>query len=180
MSDPLVVLAAESWLRERAFGLTEPDGAECLFCFVARMLDEHGCDTTLRWALRFRDLRAPRATGLERRLSRMGGFCDCEIFLNGMTLAPRRVAPLVQLPPAYAPVAFPGWSADETTDALLELLEAPPTAEEQQIDELEAIVELEVAEAAAGIPGDGPHAACSSVRRGSTQPCARWVRRPRR
>ena len=57
---------------------------ECLYCYVARMLEEHGCDNTLRWAARYRDLRAPRATALESRLGQMGGFCDCEIFLNGV------------------------------------------------------------------------------------------------
>ncbi len=180
MSDPLVVLAAESWLRDRAHGLTEPDGAECLFCFVARMLGEHGCDTTLRWATRYRDLRAPRATALENRLFRMGGFCDCEIFLNGMMLAPRLVSAPVQLPRAYPPAAFPGTTPDETFDAMLELLEAPPTAEQQEIDELEAIAELETAEAGGAVPGLRPRPACSSVRRGSTQPCTSWVRQPRR
>jgi hypothetical protein len=49
---------------------------------------EFGCDNQLRWAGRFRDLQAPRATGLEARLGRVGGFCDCEIFLNGFELAP--------------------------------------------------------------------------------------------
>ncbi|WP_425464517.1 DUF2695 domain-containing protein [Nocardioides eburneiflavus] len=38
-----------------------------------------GCCTTLRFATRYRDLRAPRAVGLERRLGDRGGFCDCEI-----------------------------------------------------------------------------------------------------
>ncbi|TFV62059.1 DUF2695 domain-containing protein [Geodermatophilus sp. DF01-2] len=50
------------------------------------MLDAFGCDCTLRWARRWRDLRLPRATGLERRMEACGGFCDCEIFLNGWTL----------------------------------------------------------------------------------------------
>ncbi len=63
-----------------------PGEHECLACYVARMLDAHGCDTSLRWAQRFRELRVPAATGLERRLGSMGGFCDCEIFLNGYTL----------------------------------------------------------------------------------------------
>ena len=57
-----------------------------MFCYVARMLALRGCDTTLRWAQRWRDLRLPRATGLERRLGSRGGFCDCEIFLNGWML----------------------------------------------------------------------------------------------
>src|SRR5438105_4691710 len=66
--------------------LTEPRPDECVLCYVDRMLDAFGCDTTLRWARRWRDLRRPRATGLERRLESRGGFCDCEIFLNGWTL----------------------------------------------------------------------------------------------
>ena len=55
---------------------------ECLACYVSRMLEELGCNATLRWARRWRDARAPRATALERRLATRGGFCDCELFLN--------------------------------------------------------------------------------------------------
>jgi hypothetical protein len=32
--------------------LTTPQAAECVFCFVDRMLDAFGCDTTLRWTAR--------------------------------------------------------------------------------------------------------------------------------
>jgi hypothetical protein len=63
----------------------EPD--ECLLCYVARMVAERGCDTTLHWARRWRDLRLPGATGLERDLRAHGGYCDCEIFGNGWMLA---------------------------------------------------------------------------------------------
>jgi hypothetical protein len=63
--------------------LTAPRPGECLFCYVYRMLNSFGCDGTLRWAARWRDLRASRATALERRLGRRGGYCDCEIFMNG-------------------------------------------------------------------------------------------------
>ena len=76
---------------------TEPDGPaapsiatflrECVFCYVARMLAEFGCDGTLRWAQRWRDVRMPRALGLERRLEARGAYCDCEIFWNGWDLA---------------------------------------------------------------------------------------------
>jgi hypothetical protein len=66
--------------------LTRPEDGECVLCYVRRMLDAFGCDTTLRWARRWRDLVRPSATGLERRLERRGGFCDCEIFGNGWTL----------------------------------------------------------------------------------------------
>jgi len=89
MNELTIDQEAEELLRRRATELTEPADDECLLCFVVRMLDEFGCDTTLRFATRYRDLRAPRATALEARLGRMGGFCDCEIFLNGMILADR-------------------------------------------------------------------------------------------
>jgi Protein of unknown function (DUF2695) len=88
------VQEAEAIVLDLTRRLTGPRDGECLCCYVVRMLDDHGCDTTLRWATRYRDLRAPRATALEERLGRMGGFCDCEIFMNGMDLVPRlRVGP---------------------------------------------------------------------------------------
>jgi hypothetical protein len=72
----------ERELIELSAALTGPRVRECLLCYVYRVL-EFGCDTSLRWARRWRDLRAPRATGLERRLYGRGAFCDCEIFMNG-------------------------------------------------------------------------------------------------
>ena len=88
MNELTIDKEAEELVRAVAASLTVPgrDG-ECLLCFVARMLDDFGCDTTLRFAKHYRDLRAPRATALEARLGRIGGFCDCEIFMNVMTLA---------------------------------------------------------------------------------------------
>ena len=79
-TEPLVA-DTENQLRVLSTALTDPRERECLLCYVHRMLD-YGC-TGLRWATRYRDLRAPRATALERRLGDRGGFCDCEIFLNG-------------------------------------------------------------------------------------------------
>ncbi len=73
---------AERLLREAASTLAVPNHRECLACYVSRQLGEFGCDTTLRFTERFRDLRAPAATGLADRLGRRGGFCDCEIFWN--------------------------------------------------------------------------------------------------
>lgn len=80
------VNVAEAIVFELDRRLNRPEVGECLYCYVDRMLDEHGCDATLKWATRFRDLRAPRATALEDRLRRRGGFCDCEIFLNAVRL----------------------------------------------------------------------------------------------
>ncbi|RPF28408.1 DUF2695 domain-containing protein [Georgenia muralis] len=70
-------------LAELAQGLTEPGPGECLQCFTNRMLVEFGCDCSLRWARRWREVRAPRAYRLLERLGRRGAYCDCEIFLNG-------------------------------------------------------------------------------------------------
>lgn len=82
-----VTVAVERELRALSEELTAPRPAECLLCYVLRMLGSFRCDGTRRWALHFRDLRVPRATGLEDRLSRRGACCcDCEIFLNGWTL----------------------------------------------------------------------------------------------
>jgi hypothetical protein len=84
-TEPLVT-DTERELRILSATLTEPHDRECLLCYVHRML-EYGC-TGLRWAVRYRDLRAPRATAMERRLGEKGGYCDCEIFLNGYEPAP--------------------------------------------------------------------------------------------
>jgi hypothetical protein len=84
------IAEAETLVRQLAAELTRARPGECVYCYVIRMLDAFGCDTTLRWAARFRDRTAPRATALESRLGRMGGYCDCEIFLNGVTLVQAR------------------------------------------------------------------------------------------
>src|SRR4051794_3145528 len=51
-------------LRTMPDALATPLPVECLGCYVWRMLDEYGCNATLRWACRWRDARAPRATAL--------------------------------------------------------------------------------------------------------------------
>ena len=71
---------AELELARLARCLTEPGELECLRCFLIRMIREFGCDGTHRWTIRWRDLRAPRARGLIRRLEQGGGCsCDCEV-----------------------------------------------------------------------------------------------------
>ncbi|SDC47953.1 Protein of unknown function [Geodermatophilus telluris] len=76
----------EQHLAAVGVALTAPEPAEGVLCYAERMLTGFGCDGTLRWARRWRDLRVPRATGQERRLGSRGGHCDCEVFLNGWTL----------------------------------------------------------------------------------------------
>lgn len=108
MREMTVADEAELYLRILADPDSEPGEHECLACYVARMLSTHGCDTTLRWAQRFRDVRVPAATGLERRLGQVGGFCDCEIFLNGYQLVRELMVRDIDTdelePPALAPV----------------------------------------------------------------------------
>ena len=89
MSETDIAAEAEHLLKGLADELTRPRERECLACFVTRMLNEFGCDETLRFARRYRDQAAPRATALERRLGDRGGFCDCEIFLNAYSLEQR-------------------------------------------------------------------------------------------
>jgi hypothetical protein len=85
--------ALECELAAISLAMTEPDEDECVLCYVDRMLRAFGCDRTLRWVRRWRDLRRPRATGLERRMEARGGFCDCEVFLNGWTLRDELLVP---------------------------------------------------------------------------------------
>ena len=79
---------AERHVAGLAAELTTPHDGECVLCFVRTMLDRFGCDGSLRWVRRWRDLVRPRATGLERRMEARGGFCDCEVFWNGWDLLP--------------------------------------------------------------------------------------------
>lgn len=92
--DP-AVREAEQVLAAVAEAVLVPRPGECLLCYVARMLDQFGCYTTLRFARRYRDTTAPRATALEKRLGSMGGYCDCDIFLNGYQLSPEFRVPEV-------------------------------------------------------------------------------------
>lgn len=91
MDSESLVTDTESELRALSSALTDPHEGECLLCYVHRMLPL-GC-TGLRWATRYRDLRASRATALERRLGEKGGFCDCEILLNAFEPAPELWTP---------------------------------------------------------------------------------------
>lgn len=86
---------AERVLVELSSALFSPRPGECVLCYVYRMVAEFGCDCRLRFATHYRDLRAPRATGLERRLGQSGGYCDCEIFLNGYEPRPPYSVPVV-------------------------------------------------------------------------------------
>lgn len=64
----------------------DPQEGECVLCFVARAVEELGCDGTLRWAERFVVVRVPPATGVVRRLRQGAGECDCTVVGRGHTL----------------------------------------------------------------------------------------------
>jgi hypothetical protein len=72
--------------------LTVPDDDECVLCFTFAMYRRSGCDGSLRWVRRWRDVLRPRATGLERRMAGRGGCCDCELLLDGWDLLPDLMA----------------------------------------------------------------------------------------
>jgi hypothetical protein len=96
----------ESCLRDVALLPASPSPDECLLCYVARML-EFGCDKDLNWTRRWRDLRMPEDTGLERRLEERGSYCDCEVLLNGWDLAED-----MQLPDEDGELTWPARWAD--------------------------------------------------------------------
>jgi hypothetical protein len=74
---------AETFTAQLAEQLLAVRPNECIACYVLRMLHQFGCDGSHRFAVRWRDLRAPRAVALERRLAGMGACCcDCELMLN--------------------------------------------------------------------------------------------------
>lgn len=75
MSETSVAAGAEHYLA--AVVEREPQDRECLVCFVSRMVEEFGCDSSLLWTRRFRDLRSPTATSLERRYVERLVICDC-------------------------------------------------------------------------------------------------------
>lgn len=72
----------ETELVDLARRLTEPRTAECLRCFLLRMLTEFGCDGTYRWTIRWRDVSAAEPGKLLDQLFRRGGCCDCEVLMN--------------------------------------------------------------------------------------------------
>jgi hypothetical protein len=94
MSDDNIAQVVEAELITLSGLLTEPQEKECLRCFVLRMISEFGCDGTHRWTIRWRDARAPLATGLLDKLYELGGCCDCEVLLNVFPHYPPVTRPL--------------------------------------------------------------------------------------
>ncbi|HEX9554470.1 MAG TPA: DUF2695 domain-containing protein [Streptosporangiaceae bacterium] len=72
----------ETELADLAERLTAPARAECLRCFLLRMITEFGCDGTFRWTIRWRDVCAGQPGKLLDQLAGRGGYCDCEVLVN--------------------------------------------------------------------------------------------------
>lgn len=90
MDRELIENEAEQILLESSHALLTPKPGECLVCYVDRQVAEFGCDNTHRFAAAYRDLAAPRATALLRRLAALGACCcDCEMFMNAFHPASR-------------------------------------------------------------------------------------------
>lgn len=72
----------EQSLRTLSGALTAVQPAECLCCYLVRMLEQFGCDGGHRFTKRWRDVQRRTVPGLIRRLEGRGGFCDCEVVFN--------------------------------------------------------------------------------------------------
>jgi hypothetical protein len=67
-------------------GDDEPEQAECLRCYVDRMVASHGCDTSLRFTRRWLTGSSfTNPTRLLRWFESSGGYCDCEVLMNVLT-----------------------------------------------------------------------------------------------
>lgn len=65
----------------------DPQVGECVLCFVARAVAEHGCDGTTRWCRHYVEVRVPDAVGAVARLSSGGTLCDGEVIGTAHELA---------------------------------------------------------------------------------------------
>ena len=72
--DPDPVRSAEADLVALSDALTRPAPAECLVCFVDRMLTTFGCDGTFRWVRRWRP---PRTRPWSTRRSPPASAATC-------------------------------------------------------------------------------------------------------
>ncbi|TIC86451.1 hypothetical protein [Nocardioides sp. GY 10127] len=76
--DLRLVRGLEQELRALAADLVDPLPGECERCYVSRTVDELGCDGTLRWTGRYRDLHAPGHAGAPVRAGDAEA-CDCRV-----------------------------------------------------------------------------------------------------
>lgn len=112
-----VVRDAEEYLQQVAGEVMAPHPQECVLCYVARMVEEHDCDSTLRWTARFRELRSPLASGLEERMRSVGGCCDCQIFAHGFGLSREHLVRDLDSDELEAPARLPSCTGVRRMDS---------------------------------------------------------------
>ncbi|WP_313810803.1 DUF2695 domain-containing protein [Glutamicibacter sp.] len=77
--------------------LPDPVDHECLPCYLYRVGSNNPCYGDLRALKNYRDLSAPRATALEKKIMLLGGWCDCEVLANAFRPITREAAFAVDL-----------------------------------------------------------------------------------
>lgn len=162
MDEPITT-GADASVRELVDLWLAPHERECLACFIDRAVDAFGCQGDLRFTGRYRDLVAPRARALERRLEASGGFCDCEVLMNA--LQPARhlwASPPRSVPQAGSAVDADGVDADDADARDLDAFDEDADWHDDRYDD-----ESELEPPLIMPP-------CTGVRRGSTQPCSNW------
>ena len=85
MPEKDVVTQAEKVVRRELVELVGPRQAECLACFLLRVIPAFGCDNRLTWTHRWQGAmrsRRIRTSGLTAYVKSRGGYCDCEVLLN--------------------------------------------------------------------------------------------------
>ena len=152
MNNTLITRQAEQFVHDLSDSILSPRTSECMVCFVDRLVHEFGCNHTRRFATHFRDLRAPRATALKKRMSEVGACCcDCELLLNG-----------------YIPARHLWRRRSSAGSAAVELDAVELDAVEFDHDDDDD--DDEDPEFPAVMP------ACEGARKGSILPCTNWMR----
>lgn len=172
-----IIQEAEHLLRGAASSLLEPSFRECIVCFIHRQNSEYGCDGTLRFALYFRDRKAPRATALRSRFERLNSRCDCEVLSRGY-LSTFRLDEVLSA--QFGPESG-HWKASVRTCTGEASRQSTPYAAEgsrqhqecdpgQRCDEYAEFPPVVVEKLADPV--------CLGVRTGSTRPCELWQPAP--
>lgn len=75
----------EEYVGELAQRWTGPEPAECLYCYLCRILDGFGCHGAHEWTLRWCDAQPFETSWVLGWVKREGGCCcDCEVVMNAL------------------------------------------------------------------------------------------------
>jgi hypothetical protein len=80
---PSTAFDPEAYVGELAEHWTGPHPAECLYCYLSRVLDEFGCRGSHEWTQRWCDAQSFDTGWVLPWVQREGGCCcDCEVVMN--------------------------------------------------------------------------------------------------